>query len=86
LPARRARWAAPSISGSRDATTGALSAPIYDRALTIQYCVIVAGPVDRIRDRLKTVSSTILEAARDMSSKLGYVGPYPALMKDSLGP
>jgi DNA-binding IclR family transcriptional regulator len=63
--------------GESETTTGAVSAPIYDRAMTIQYCVIVAGPLDRIRERLKTVSSMTIEAARDMSSKLGYTGAYP---------
>lgn len=71
--------------GESDTTTGALSAPIYDRDLTIQYCVIVAGPVERIRERLKMASGMILDAARDMSSKLGYVGPYPRFAKDSSG-
>lgn len=84
--ARKARSVGYAINlGESDTTTGAVSAPIYDRGLTIQYCVIVAGPVDRIRDRLKTVSSTILESARDMSSKLGYVGPYPPLVQESFG-
>jgi DNA-binding IclR family transcriptional regulator len=63
--------------GESETTTGAVSAPIYDRTMTIQYCVIVAGPMDRIRERLKTVSSMTLEAARDMSSKLGHAGAYP---------
>jgi DNA-binding IclR family transcriptional regulator len=81
--ARKARSVGYAINlGESDTTTGAISAPIYDRAMTIQYCVIVAGPVDRVRNGLKTVSGTILEAARDMSSKLSYVGPYPALLKD----
>jgi len=76
--ARKARKAGYATNfGETDATTGAVSAPIYDRAMTIQYCVIVAGPQDRIREKLKTVSGMTLEAARDMSSKLGYSGAYP---------
>lgn len=63
--------------GESETTTGAVSAPIYDRGMTIQYCVIVAGPMDRIREHLKTVSGMTLDAAQDMSSKLGHAGPYP---------
>jgi DNA-binding IclR family transcriptional regulator len=77
--AHKARKAGYAINlGESDTTTGAVSAPIYDRAMTIQYCVIVAGPLDRIRQNMKTVSGMTLLAGREMSSKLGYAGPYPA--------
>jgi DNA-binding IclR family transcriptional regulator len=78
--ARKARSLGYAVNmGETNTTTGAVSAPIYDRAMTIQYCVIVAGPFDRIREQLKTVSSRTLAAGRDMSSKLGYTGAYPLL-------
>ena len=63
--------------GETNTTTGAVSAPIYDKAMTIEYCVIVAGPLDRIRQRLKHIANATLAAGRDMSGKLGYSGAYP---------
>jgi len=63
--------------GETNTTTGAVSAPIYDKAMTIEYCVIVAGPLDRIRQRLKHIANATLTAGRDMSGKLGYSGAYP---------
>ena len=82
--ARKARKVGYAINlGETDTTTAAVSAPIYDRAMTIQYCVIVAGPMDRIRDRLKTVSGMTLLAGREMSSKLGYAGLYPVRLQEA---
>jgi DNA-binding IclR family transcriptional regulator len=76
--ARKARTQGFAVNmGETNTGTGAVSAPIYDRAMTIQYCVIAAGPLERIRDHVKTVSALTLAAGRDMSSKLGYTGPYP---------
>jgi DNA-binding IclR family transcriptional regulator len=76
--ARKARALGYAVNmGETNLGTGAVSAPIYDRAMTIQYCVIVAGPLDRIKDRLKRVSDMTLAAGRDMSMKLGYAGRYP---------
>lgn len=76
--ARKARELGYAVNmGETNTGTGAVSAPIYDRSMTIQYCVIVAGPLDRIRERQKRVSDMTLAAGRDMSSKLGYTGPYP---------
>ena len=63
--------------GETNTTTGAVSAPIYDKAMTIEYCVIVAGPLDRIHQRLKHIANATLAAGRDMSGKLGYSGAYP---------
>jgi DNA-binding IclR family transcriptional regulator len=63
--------------GETNTTTGAVSAPIYDKSMTIEYCVIVAGPLDRIRQRLKHIANATLAAGRDMSGKLGYSGVYP---------
>ena len=57
--------------GETNTTTGAVSAPVYDEAMAIQYCVIVAGPLDRIEKRLGFISSATMEAGRDMSTKLG---------------
>lgn len=65
--------------GETNTTTGAVSAPIYDKAMTIEYCVIVAGPLDRVRQRLKHIANATLAAGRDMSGKLGYSGAYPLL-------
>jgi DNA-binding IclR family transcriptional regulator len=77
--AKTARKAGYAVNmGETNTTTGAVSAPIYDKAMTIEYCVIVAGPLDRIRPRLKQVANATLAAGRDMSSKLGYSGAYPA--------
>jgi DNA-binding IclR family transcriptional regulator len=76
--ARKARQLGYAVNmGETNLGTGAVSAPIYDRAMTIQYCVIAAGPLDRIRERQKRVSEMTLAAARDMSLKLGYAGAYP---------
>jgi DNA-binding IclR family transcriptional regulator len=79
--ARKARAAGYALNmGETNTTTGAVSAPIYDRAVTIQYCVIVAGPHDRMTQNIKTIADMIVAAGRDMSAKLGYLGPYPASM------
>ena len=63
--------------GETNTTTGAISAPIYDKTLAIEYCVIVAGPLDRIRQRQKQIAASTLVAGRDMSGKLGYRDAYP---------
>jgi DNA-binding IclR family transcriptional regulator len=77
--ARKARAVGYALNmGETNTTTGAVSAPIYDQTMTIQYCVIVAGPHDRIRQNIKTISDMVVAAGRDMSAKLGYLGPYPA--------
>jgi DNA-binding IclR family transcriptional regulator len=77
--ARKARQVGYAVNmGETNTTTGAISAPVYDQAMAIQYCVIAAGPLDRIRQRLEFVSAATLAAGRDMSTKLGYRGPYPA--------
>jgi DNA-binding IclR family transcriptional regulator len=76
--ARKARTLGYAVNlGETNTTTGAVSAPIYDRAMTIQYCVIVAGPLDRIRERMASVTRSLLAAGRDMSAKLGHTGAYP---------
>jgi DNA-binding IclR family transcriptional regulator len=79
--AKAARKAGYALNmGETNTTTGAISAPIYDQAMTIEYCVIAAGPLERIRQRLKHVADAVLAAGRDMSRKLGYSGEYPRLL------
>jgi len=78
--ARAARERGYAVNmGETNTTTGAVSAPIYDDAGTIPYCVIAAGPLERIERRLKHVAAMTLAAGRDMSAKLGYRGAYPVL-------
>lgn len=72
--------------GETNTTTGAISAPIYDKAMSIEYCVIVAGPLDRIMQRQKHIARMTLGAGRDMSIKLGYSGPYPAVVQADTSP
>jgi DNA-binding IclR family transcriptional regulator len=65
--------------GETNTTTGAISAPIYGETARIDYCVIVAGPLERMQRRFKQIAGATLAAGRDMSSKLGHRGSYPAL-------
>ncbi|WP_268236750.1 IclR family transcriptional regulator [Novosphingobium endophyticum] len=56
----------------------AIASPAFDHEGRVKCAVVVAGPTDRLQDRLEITQQLVREAGEKISRVLGYEGTYPA--------
>lgn len=69
----RARGYAASIGGY-DLSSGGVAAPIFDREGKVGHAVVIAAPVERMRERQAELAALALEMSAAFSKVLGYSG------------
>ncbi|MBX6353615.1 MAG: IclR family transcriptional regulator [Thermoflavifilum sp.] len=59
--------------GNRVPGACGISAPLFDRTGCLIAGLTVSGPIERIREREATIVAQLLEAAAEISARLGYI-------------
>ena len=58
--------------GERDAGAGSVAAPVFDHDGVLRGVISVSGPLDRFSAEVEQSSEALVDAARDVSRRLGY--------------